>query len=229
MTSYEDRGKLLSRSDKWRITRLRGQAVSWYQVNGRSFPWRAASATTFEKICVEVLLQRTRAETVADAYPQFFAKFRDWTDLDAASIEELEIQFKPIGLWRRRARSIKGLARYASERNGRFPSAVPELVDVPGVGQYLANAILLFQHGQPRPLLDVNMARVLERFIRPRQRADIRFDPWLQAASQWLVRAAEPEQVNWAILDLASAICASRRPRCDTCPVASSCNKSMAY
>ena len=143
------------------------------------------------------------------------------------SIDELEHHLKPIGLWHIRARSIKGLAEYAAARGGVFPSTEDELARVPGVGQYVGNAILLFQHGQPRPLLDVNMARLIERFIRPRRLADIRFDPWLQAASHWLVQGDQPELVNWATLDFASTTCVSRKPRCDLCSLAERCNKSM--
>ena len=227
MTSSKAMADALSRSDKYRLTKLRGKLLAWYSVNGRSLPWRAPGATTFEKICVEVLLQRTRAETVARTYPVFFGRFRDWSDLAAVSIEELEGQLRPLGLWRRRARSTKLLAEYAAARNGLFPSTPSGLASAPGVGQYVANAILLFQHGQPRPLLDVNMARVIERFIRPRRLADIRSDPWLQAAAHWLVRGGQPELVNWATLDFASAVCPSRRPKCDVCPMAVSCNKSM--
>ena len=113
-----------------------------------------------------MLLQRTRAETVARIYSEFFERFSSWNDLAAASIQELEKHFRPIGLWKRRARSIKQLAEYAAARNGMFPSTHHELVTIPAVGQYTANAILLFQHRQPRPLLDVNMARLIERFIR---------------------------------------------------------------
>lgn len=88
-----------------------------------------------------------------------------------SSIAELEEAFKPIGLWRRRAISMKSLAEYAAARAGSFPDDPAELAKVPGVSQYVSNAILLFQHDQPRPLVDVNMARVIERFVRPRARS----------------------------------------------------------
>lgn len=216
----------LTRGEKQRITRLRGHLLDWYGFRGRALPWRRPQASTYEKICVEVLLQRTRAETVARVYDPFFSRFTSWADLAEASIAELEDHFRPIGLWQRRARSMKGLAAYATAHDGLFPSCEAALADVPGVGQYVANAILLFQHGKPRPLLDVNMARVLERYLRPRRLADIRHDPWLQAAAHWLVRGDHPERVNWAVLDLANAFCLARAPRCAVCPLGTWCNKA---
>ncbi|WP_109792733.1 hypothetical protein [Minwuia thermotolerans] len=213
----------LSRADKVKITRLRSNLLRWYATNGRDFPWRRDSTSVFERICVEVLLQRTRAETVSSMYGTFFGRFRSWEEIAGARIDELEEQFKPIGLWRRRARSMHGLATYAADHRGIFPSTETGLAKVPAVGQYVANAILLFQHGRRRPLLDVNMARVLERHVRPRRLADIRHDPWLQAAARWLVRDGDPAIVNWATLDFASTTCKPRNPACPGCTVSRTC------
>lgn len=219
---------LLSIREKRKITALRAHLLGWYAANGRDLPWRDFNTSTFQKICVEVLLQRTRAETVAKVYPQFFGRYRNWAELAEAPISELEEQLRPIGLWRRRAVSIKGLSSFAAERDGCFPHDPQELAKVQGVGQYVLNAILLFQYGKRRPLIDVNMARVLERFIRPRELADIRHDPWLQAASFWLIRQQQVE-TNWAVLDFAAAVCTSRSPSCNSCIVRRECSWATRY
>lgn len=204
-------------SEKRKLARLRRDLVAWYTDNGRNFSWRRKSTSIYEKICVEVLLQRTRAETVEAIYFDFFQAYPNWESIVSASIEQLEERLKPVGLWRRRARSLKGLATYAVENDKRFPSDKVELSKVPAVGQYVANAILMFQHGERRPLLDVNMARVVERIVRRRRLVDIRYDPWLQEASLFFVQSNNPEMVSWSILDFAAITCKSRLPRCDDC------------
>lgn len=214
----------LTRGEKAKLTRFRKDLLTWFEENGRDLPWRKPSANDFERICVEVLLQRTRAETVAKVYPVFFGRFTGWADIAAASIEELEEYFKPIGLWNRRARSMRALAGYAVARGRFFPSDPVELAKAPAVGQYVRNAILLFQHGEARPLLDVNMARVIERFVRPRRLADIRHDPWLQEAAHWLVKGEQAVEVNWAVLDFGSAVCSSRSPQCAICTFRTRCH-----
>ncbi len=218
----------LSRGDKLRLTRLRKFLLGWYADHGRSLPWRSENATAFERVCVEVLLQRTRAETVARVYPVFFGRFASWDDIAETPVEELEEHFKPIGLWQRRARSVKALAGWVTSHGGEFPATPEGLAEVPAVGQYVANAILLFHHGQHRPLLDVNMARLVERYVRPRRLADIRYDPWLQEAAAWLVRGDDPVTTNWATLDFASAVCLARTPRCGSCPLSWTCPASLA-
>jgi A/G-specific adenine glycosylase len=214
----------LTRSDKLRLNRLRTHLLGWYKQHGRALPWRKPETSVFERICVEVLLQRTRAETVARFYEAFFDRFSNWAEIASCPLPDLEKHLKPIGLWQRRARSLHALSEYAAARGGKFPRNEEELADVPGVGQYVANAILLFQYGEPRPLVDVNMARVIERYLRPRRLADIRHDPWLQAAAHWLVDCENPALVNWAVLDLGSARCLARSPRCERCELASWCN-----
>jgi hypothetical protein len=59
-------------------------------------------------------------------------------------------------------------------------------------GQYIANAVLLLCHGEPQPLLDVNMARVLERVFGPKKLADIRYDPYLQQLAMRIVQCKKP-------------------------------------
>jgi A/G-specific adenine glycosylase len=213
----------LPRNDRLRLARMANRVVAWFDENGRQFPWRDPKAKDYEQICVEVLLQRTRAETIEKYYCTFFRMFPSWHSLQQATTAELENTLMPIGLWQRRARALSGLANYATASAGRFPIERSDLEKIPAVGQYVANAILLFQHGEAAPLLDTNMARVIERYLRPRKLADIRYDPWLQAASHHLVASADPKKVNWAILDLGGMVCTPRSPDCNSCPLKRGC------
>lgn len=209
------------------ISQFRRRILRWFERNGRSFPWRHSSLSNYRYIVAEVLLQRTRAETVSIFFPAFVEEFPSWRHLDSANIKRLEEYLKPIGLWRRRAASIKALAQAMSKRNGRFPVDRDEVEALPGVGQYIANAVQMFCHGVPAPLLDANMARVLERVFGPRKLADIRYDPYLQELAARTVTCKTPRELNWAILDLAATICLPRNPRCDECPLAQICQASM--
>lgn len=197
--------------------------MAWFDTNGRKFPWRRVSTTKYQHIISEVLLQRTRAETVAVFFPEFVRKYPSWKKLEAAGVEDLQHYLKPIGLWRRRASSIHALASEMARRDGRFPLDQGEVETLPGIGQYIGNAVLLFCHGIPRPLLDVNMARVLERVFGQRKLADIRYDPYLQQLAQEIVKCNEPARVNWAIIDMAALICLPRNPQCGSCPFSRTC------
>ena len=205
------------------LSRFRRRLLRWYDKNGRKFPWRKSSTNQYQAIVAELLLQRTRAETVADFFLDFILEFPSWNRLRIASVARLESCLRPIGLWRRRAASIRILALEMAKRGGLFPRDRAEIEALPGIGQYIANAVLLFCHGVPEPLLDLNMARVLERVFGPRKLADIRYDPYLQALAGKVVRCKTPTRLNWALLDLAATTCLTRNPRCNNCPLASMC------
>ena len=199
------------------ISRFRANIIDWYSKHGRKFPWRKRSLSCYAKVIAELLLQRTRAETVAVFYPRFIERFPSWSDLERATSDDLEEFLQPIGLWRRRAESMRLLARELVRRGGRFPKTREDLESLPGIGQYMASAILLLCHNQPQPLLDANMARVLECFFGARELADIRYDPYLQCLAKAVVSCKDPVAVNWAILDYASLVCGPKIRDCSQC------------
>jgi A/G-specific adenine glycosylase len=213
----------LNFSDGHQIYRFREILLTWFIKNRREFPWRKSTTTKYQYIIAEILLQRTRAETVAAFFPVFFRDYPSWKKLSMANIEQLQHYLQPIGLWRRRASSIHSLAQEMRKRNGRFPHDRKEIEELPGIGQYITNAVLLFCHDEPQPLLDANMARVLERVFGPRNLSDIRYDPYLQDLALKVVSCQSAKKINWAILDLAATICLIRNPRCSICPLSNIC------
>lgn len=202
---------------------LRKALIGWYGTFGRQFPWRRTRAPRFHQVVSELLLQRTRADTVAAFWPAFLSRFPSWRRLAAATVEDIEAFLKPIGLSAQRAPRLHALALAISARRGRFPASLEEIEALPGVGQYIANAILLFCFDKPHPLLDVNMARVLERFFGPRKLADIRYDPYLQQLAHAVVSSKHPRRLNWAILDFAAKVCTISSPLCEQCPLFAHC------
>jgi len=205
------------------VTWVRQRLLQWFGTSGRRFPWRERGVDIYIQVVTEALLQRTRAETVAAFLPKFVSRFPTWSSLASASERQIGNCLRPIGLWRRRATSLSRLAKSLSKLDGNWPLERDDLEKMPGVGQYVASAVLMFVHGKAEPLLDANMARVIERLFGERSLADIRYDPWLQSLCRRMVRCRQPAAVNWAILDFAALICTSRSPKCDECPLVSRC------
>jgi len=208
------------------LLEFRRRLLAWYADNGRNLPWRRSSASKYKLVISELLLQRTRAETVANFFDTFISQYPSWRKLAEAKEPEIGQVIRPIGLWKRRAPTLKRLATVMAKRNGRFPRTRAEVEALPGVGQYIANAILLLCHGEAQPLLDANMARVLERVFGPKKLADIRYDPYLQGLAFEIVQFEKAKELNWAILDLAASKCLQRKPRCTTCTLERVCLKA---
>lgn len=211
-----------------KLVKFRKNLLLWFESNERKFPWRRHSTSKYQYIIAEILLQRTRAETVAVFFLDFIQDFPSWKQLRGADEEKLQHYLQPIGLWRRRAASIHSLAQEMASRNGRFPRNRKEIEELPGIGQYITNAVLLFCHDEPQPLLDTNMARVLERVFGPRHLSDIRYDQYLQDLALKAVSCETPKEINWAILDLAAMVCVIKYPHCKECPLSKICQWRIA-
>jgi A/G-specific adenine glycosylase len=197
--------------------------LTWYKKSGRSFPWRKKGLTNYQYIIAEVLLQRTKAETISKFYLPFLKEFPNWKAIANSGIQELEDYLRPIGLYRQRSKRLMSLAQEMVKRNGVLPKTRAELDSIPFMGQYIANAVELIIYNKPAPLLDVNMARVLERFFGSRKMADIRHDPYLQLLSNSVVNHSNPKHLNWAILDFSAILCRPS-PFCEKCPLYKLCN-----
>ncbi|WP_138431352.1 hypothetical protein [Fodinibius saliphilus] len=206
-----------------KIIFFRERLLDWFKENGRKFPWRKEELTSYELVIAEVLLQRTRAETVAKNFESFLGNFPSWESINKTGKKELEKVLKPFGLYRQKAKRLKNLAEKMVQKEGQFPVVREELEEIPLVGQYIASAVISYVHEKKAPLLDVNMARLLERFFGPRELADIRYDPYLQELSKKVVDHPDHQKINWAILDFASSICKKRNPKCKVCPISGRC------
>ncbi len=200
-----------------KIRFLQTRLLKWYPISGRHFPWRNKTITNYQKVIAEVLLQRTKAETVSKFYVQFIQDFTNWKSLAETDVAIIEEYLKPIGLYRQRSVRLQNLAKEMVKRGGRLPRDREDLESIPFMGQYIANAVELVVFNEPSPLVDVNMARVIERFFGPRKMADIRFDPYLQDLAYKIVNHKDAKYLNWAILDFAATICIARTPKCSQC------------
>jgi A/G-specific adenine glycosylase len=206
-----------------RISWLRRRLLSWFARNGRSFPWREAGMTPYEVVVAEILLQRTTAAGVARAYIGFLNRYPSWIALARAPLQGLENALRPLGLWRQKALAFQHLAQSIEVNGGVVPRTRKELERLPAIGPYTASAVLTIVYGQAEALLDVNMARLLGRFLGPSQGAKASSRRKLHAHALRLVSSKHSLEVNWAVLDFGALVCRARSPLCLECPLWARC------
>jgi A/G-specific adenine glycosylase len=97
-------------------------------------------------------------------------------------------------------------------------------MELPGVGDYVADAVLAFAHGKRGVLVDSNTARIASRIFGLQESWTSLRNLELRASVARLggVRGASPA-LNLALLDLGGTICVPGRPRCGECPVRRMC------
>lgn len=197
--------------------------LSWYRTEGRDLPWRRAPRTPYRVLVAEVMLQQTRADVVAPRYEAFLARFPDFGALAAAEDGEVMRHFEGMGYYAR-IRNLHRLARLVMQAGGRFPRERPELLALPGIGPYVASAVLSFAYGEPSPALDANVRRIALRCAGSEERAGTPAGDRLAGAvvQDWL-RTADPRELHDALMDLGALVCTARSPRCDICPLEAGC------
>ena len=206
-----------------RIPWLRKRLLSWFARNGRSFPWRDPDRTPYEVVVAEILLQRTTATGVARAYAEFIELYPSWATLAQAPCEGLEKALRPLGLWRQKALAFQHLAHSIEEHGGVVPRSRTELERIRGIGPYTASAVLAIVYGRAEPLLDVNMARLLGRFLGSPEHTEARPRRLLHALALRLVSSKRSLEVNWAALDFGALVCRARHPLCPECVLRAKC------
>ncbi|HRG22085.1 MAG TPA: DNA (cytosine-5-)-methyltransferase [Saprospiraceae bacterium] len=209
--------------NKNEIKYFRTVLLEWFASNKREFPWRKDGVSSYELIFSEILLQRTKAETVAKYYDYFFNKFPDWDRLVLATDKELEEIFKLFGLHTQRVGRVRKIIEEYELKNGVLPKNKDELQDSSLASLYISNAYELFILKNKAALLDVNMSRVLSRFFYPKKFKDIRYDKIIQDLAHNVINVKACKELNWAILDYAALVCKQQKPKCQDCKLSSKC------
>lgn len=205
------------------IREFQERVIDWYRRCGRKFYWRTHALNCWQWLVLELLLKRTKAETVEKRFPQFIAKYSNPKVVVEASNLELERDLKYLGLYRQRRVALKIIAeKIMSEYDGKVPSDAESLDSIPHVGLYISNAVLCFCYGQRRPVVDTNVARILTRFCGLEMPADVR-EQWMWDLAEQLLPDENWCEYNYGLLDIGASICKSKRPQCSQCSISDIC------
>jgi A/G-specific adenine glycosylase len=197
--------------------------VSWYRDARRDLPWRA-DRDPYRILVSEMMLVQTTVTAVVPYFERFLHQFPDVATLAAADEAAVLKAWEGLGYYRR-ARQLHAAARsIASEHGGVFPSDAASVRALPGVGRYIAGAVLSFAFDQPQPIVEANTQRVIARLLAID--ADIKKSQTLERiwqAAERLVPAEGAGTFNQALMELGALVCTPREPGCLVCPLAGLC------
>jgi len=192
--------------------------ADWFEASHRRLPWRE-SYDPYHVWVSEVMLQQTRVETVVPYYNRFLERFPGLKDLAAAEENEVLLLWSGLGYYNRARNFQEAARRVVHDHNGTIPKDYDTLLALPGIGRYMAGAIMSIGFNEPYPIVDGNVRRVLSRL-----------NGWsegnpksLWIAATEMVESAEPRSINQAMMELGATICTFKAPKCTTCPLRDSC------
>jgi A/G-specific adenine glycosylase len=202
------------------------QLEKWFHQKKRLLPWRN-DPSVYRVWVSEIMLQQTQVVTVIPYFEKFIKRFPSVEALAAANEEDVLLYWAGLGYYSR-ARNLHRGARQILQRK-KFPSNREEWLEIPGVGNYTAGAILSIANGLPEAILDGNVERVLSRVKRvDRSQGDADFKAQLWRYSTSFVETAfehkvSPSVLNQALMELGATVCTPKNPKCEICPLEVMC------
>jgi len=199
------------------------QLETWFLNHQRQLPFRQ-TPTPYGIWVSEVMLQQTQMETVLRYYASFLKKFPTIQSLAKASLEQVLTEVQGLGYYRRFRLLHKGAQYILDQHGGEFPSQYEDVINIPGVGAYTAGAIMAIAFNEPYPATDGNVIRVLSRWYGKKE--DMRLASSRKTIDQLhgqLVQQANPKIYIQAVMELGALVCRPIQPRCDVCPLQSTC------
>ena len=186
------------------------------------YPWRDTQSH-FHLLVAEMMLQRTRADQVLPVYLRAVGRYSTPAMMARARARDLQRLLKPLGLaWR--VRNFKAMAvTLARDLGGVVPETRHELKSLPGVGDYIAGAVLSIGFGKREWIVDANVVRLFERYFGLSTSSEGRRDAHIIEVSKLYCRSTKARAANLAMLDHTALVCVPRTPRCKSCPLGRSC------
>lgn len=152
--------------------------------------------------------------------PALFAKYQTLEDYAAADVQDIEQIIHSCGFFRQKAKDIIGMAQGILERfGGVVPDTVEALTTLPGVGRKTANLICGDVYGKPAVVADTHCIRIANRLGLVETK-----DPYkVELALRELLPPEESTNFCHRCVLHGRAVCDARKPRCETCAMASFC------
>ena len=199
--------------------------LNWYDLNKRKLPWRknvSQSKKHYYTLVSEFMLQQTQVVTVIPYFNRFINKIPNLKKLSKIPDRELIKLWEGLGYYSR-VRNLKKTAKIIiSKYHGEIPNNYEDLISLPGIGNYTANAILAIAFNKSYIPLDGNIERVLKRYLYLRKDKEIQKDNLIEKKSIFGISSRASDYAQ-ALMELGAMICKPKNPECSGCPISKNC------
>ena len=175
----------------------------------------------YELVIAVMLSAQTTDKSVNAVTPILFEKYPSLDDLEKASLEDIEEVIKPIGLYKNKAKNLKGIVHDLIYRfNCVVPSNKDELMTLPGVGNKTAGVIRAEIFKIPDLPVDTHILRISKRL----KLAKPDDDPY---EVEMKLKKIIPEE-RWIkshhqLIHFGRYFCLARNPHCSECKISDMC------
>jgi endonuclease-3 len=180
-------------------------------------------ANPFELVVATVLSAQTTDERVNSVTPELFRRWPTPADLAKADPEELESVIFPTGFFHNKAKSLLGLAQTLEDQfGGEVPTALEDLVTLPGVGRKTGNVVRSVAFDLPGLPVDTHVGRISRLLGLTTSEDPVKVEHELGA----LLPPNEWGAFSLRLILHGRKVCIARRPKCADCLLNDICPSS---
>ena len=192
----------------------------WYNKNNFLFPWRQNN-NSYDIWISEIMLQQTQVNTVISYYNKWMKQLPSIEKVARADIEIILKLWEGLGYYKRAHNIHESAKTIVEKHDAKIPNNYIDLIELKGIGDYTASAILSIAYDQKYPAIDSNLKRVIARL------AGISNSKKLISQSKdfvaRLMHNYKPGDINQSLMDLGREICLPNNPKCYICPISQHC------
>ena len=182
-------------------------------------------SNALEMLVATILSAQCTDEKVNEVTASLFRKYRTPEDYLRVQEDELKADIKPTGFFNQKAISIReACRRIVEEYDGEVPNTMEDLITLRGVARKTANIVLGNAFGIVEGIaVDTHVRRLANRLGFSEHA-----DP--DKVEQDLMRLVPRQRwfdFTYVLIEHGRAICVSRKPRCEECPVNRICPSSL--
>jgi len=172
-----------------------------------SNPLELLVATILSAQCTDKIVNRVTAS--------LFTKYPTIKGYASVDFGQFELEIKPTGFYRHKARNIINAARLmVSDFDGLVPKTMAELITLPGVGRKTANIVLYNAYGVIDGIaVDTHVRRLSRRLGLSRQSDPARIEQDLMKQVPKAKWGSFPD----LLIEHGRNVCQARKPKCTHC------------
>ena len=201
------------------IIYFRRRITSWGKSNYMNYPWRETD-NMWHSLVAEIMLQKTRLIKVLRIYDLFIHKYPDAPSFLKSYQKENWNFFETLGLLKRYEMFIK-MTEVITTKG--MPNSKEDFKKLPGVGEYVASAMMSLHFGEREILIDSNISRFISRFEGFYHEEKTRKQKITANYLEKIVPKRNGiKSFNYALLDFSMIVC-KPIPNCSNCMLKRKC------
>ncbi|CAN5833005.1 MAG: endonuclease III [Ilumatobacteraceae bacterium] len=177
----------------------------------------------FQLLTATILSAQTTDARVNTVTPALFVRYPSPPDLAGADPADVEELIRPTGFYQNKTRSLLGMAGAVVDRfGGEVPTALADLVTLPGVGRKTGNVVRSVGFGLPGLPVDTHVIRLSHRLALTTHDDPVKIELELNS----FLPAHQRGDFSLRMILHGRRVCLARTPHCESCVLEDICPSS---